>query len=139
VFAQPSNAFVMDFLGSVNVFQGRAQGGLVHLGAFSVPYPDYPHDEPSPATAYIRPHEVDIDRAPHGESSLPARVTRINRSGPVVKISLVELQHDKTVEVELDHQRDHELNLAIEDTVYVFPRHVRVFLPGGPVLTSLGV
>lgn len=137
VFAQPSNAFVMDFLGSVNVFQGRAQGGRVHLGAFALPYPDYPHDEPSPATAYIRPHEVDIDRAPHGDGSLAARVTRINRSGPVVKISLVELEGHKTVEVELDHQRDRELNLAAEDTVYVFPRHIRVFLPGGPPLAAV--
>src|ERR1700722_9889069 len=32
VFEQPANAFVMDFLGHVNVFRGRVQNGVAHLG-----------------------------------------------------------------------------------------------------------
>jgi sulfate/thiosulfate transport system ATP-binding protein len=129
VFAQPANAFVMDFLGSVNVFHGRAQAGRVQAGAFELPYPDYPYERPAPATAYIRPHEVDIDRQPHGDGSIQARVARINRSGPIVKLSLLETTRQTLVEAELDHGRDAELRLTPGETVYVFPRHVRVFLP----------
>ncbi len=45
VFEHPANAFVMDFLGNVNVFHGRVQNGRAHLGAMEVDYPDYPHQE----------------------------------------------------------------------------------------------
>src|SRR6202041_1472591 len=33
VFEHPANAFVMDFLGNVNVFHGRVQGGVAQLGS----------------------------------------------------------------------------------------------------------
>src|SRR5205807_9103319 len=45
VFDRPANAFVMDFLGNVNVFHGRVRNGRAHLGGATVDYPDYPHDE----------------------------------------------------------------------------------------------
>ncbi|MBV9469827.1 MAG: sulfate/molybdate ABC transporter ATP-binding protein [Abitibacteriaceae bacterium] len=129
VFAQPANAFVMDFLGSVNVFHGRVQNGRVQLGSLEVPYPAYPHDDPRPATAYIRPHEVDVDRQPHGASSLQARVERINRTGSLVKVALLDNERNLPVDVELDHERDKELALTVNDTVYVYPKQIRVFIP----------
>src|SRR5213076_986121 len=39
VFDHPANPFVMDFLGNVNVFHGRAQDGKVLLGNMEVEYP----------------------------------------------------------------------------------------------------
>src|SRR5438445_8380122 len=53
VFEHPANAFVMDFLGNVNVFHGRVEGGRALLGSFEMPYPDY-HGESKPVTAYVR-------------------------------------------------------------------------------------
>ncbi len=38
VFAHPANAFVMDFLGNVNVFHGRTEDGRLRAGGFEVPY-----------------------------------------------------------------------------------------------------
>ena len=129
VFAEPANAFVMDFLGSVNVFHGRAQNGRVQVGSLDVPYPAYPHDDPRPATAYIRPHEVEIDRQPNGATSFQATVERINRTGSLVKITLLERADNLPVDVELDHERDKELGLVVNDTVYVHPKQIRVFIP----------
>jgi sulfate transport system ATP-binding protein len=132
VFANPSTAFVMDFLGSVNVFHGRVQDGFATVGDIQVPFPDYTHSEPQSATVFIRPHELDIDREPHGENSLSARVLRINRSGSLAKIALQSVD-GKTVDVELDHERVRYLNLGVDENVWVYPRQVRIFLHGNDV------
>ena len=60
VFEHPANPFVMDFLGNVNVFNGRVQNGRALLGPLVVDYPEYPHAEPREATVYFRPHELEI-------------------------------------------------------------------------------
>src|SRR5688572_6677852 len=56
VFEQPANAFVMDFLGNVNVFHGRIEQGRAVAPGLEVAYPDYPHDEARDAAVYVRPH-----------------------------------------------------------------------------------
>src|SRR5258707_10279959 len=66
VFDHPANPFVMDFLGNVNVFHGRAQDGKVLLGNLEVAYPQYPHAESRDVVGYVRPHELDINRLPNG-------------------------------------------------------------------------
>ncbi len=137
VFAHPANAFVTDFLGHVNVFHGRLQGGRAHIevpgGAASFGV-ELPLTTPAPSeadgeaiTAYIRPHEVDIDRDSHGMDSMFAVVTRINRSGPMVKIALVAQEGQLPLDVELPHERDAELELVMGDRVWVYPRQIRVF------------
>src|SRR5580692_806344 len=71
VFERPANAFVMDFLGNVNVFHGRVQDGKMLLAGLEMAYPDCPRGESRAATAYVRPHELDIERHPVNGSSLP--------------------------------------------------------------------
>jgi sulfate transport system ATP-binding protein len=139
VFANPANAFVTDFLGHVNVFHGRLHGGRAHIqvpggdASFDVALPPAPlADGPAEAegeaiTAYIRPHEVDIDRDSHGSDSMFAVVTRINRSGPMVKVALVAQEGQLPLDVELPHERDIELGLVSGDRVWVYPRQIRVF------------
>ncbi|MBW3636467.1 MAG: sulfate/molybdate ABC transporter ATP-binding protein [Armatimonadetes bacterium] len=133
VFAHPANAFVTDFLGHVNVFHGRIQNGRAHIGtvempmSFDVPAPEDHAEEGAEVTAYIRPHEVDIDRVSHGSDSMFAIVTRVNRSGSTVKIALVAQEGQLPLDVELPHERDAELGLVVNDRVWVYPRQVRVF------------
>jgi sulfate transport system ATP-binding protein len=133
VFANPANAFVTDFLGNVNVFHGRIQGGRAHIGtvelpvSFDMPAPENGADEGEEVTAYIRPHEVDIDRVSHGPDSMFAIVTRVNRSGSTVKVALVAQEGQLPLDVELPHERDAELGLVVNDRVWVYPRQVRVF------------
>src|SRR4028118_2128275 len=114
----------MDFLGGVNIFHGRVENGQAHLGELTIPYPEYSNGRSLPATAYVRTHELDIDRAPRGDESIQARVIRVNRTGASVKLGLTAQNRD--VSAELDHQRYSELGLKTGDTVYLFPRHVRV-------------
>jgi sulfate transport system ATP-binding protein len=138
VFAHPANSFVTDFLGHVNVFHGRLRDGRAHIqvpggdASFNVTLPETSLDTPiegedEAITAYIRPHEVDIDRDSHGSDSMFAVVTRINRSGPMVKVALVAQEGQLPLDVELPHERDAELNLVSGDRVWVYPRQIRVF------------
>jgi sulfate/thiosulfate transport system ATP-binding protein len=129
VFEDPANPFVMDFLGNVNVFHGRVQNGRAVLGGLSLDYPEYPHDESRPATVYMRPHELDIERSVNGAPSLPALVERVHAAGPVAKIGLSAREGGADIQVELSPERYSELALQPGETVYVLPKRVRVFVP----------
>jgi sulfate transport system ATP-binding protein len=129
VFEHPANAFVMDFLGNVNVFHGRIHNGQAHLGSLAVDCPPLPHAEDGPATLYVRPHELEIKHAPNGAPSIKARVERVNPAGAVARVSLRSLEFGIDLHVDVTPERRDELGLKCGDTVYVSPRRVRVFVP----------
>jgi sulfate transport system ATP-binding protein len=129
VFEHPANSFVMDFLGNVNVFHGRVQRGRALLGAVEVDYPDYPHDEASPATGYVRPHELEIETAANGTPSFKARVVHVNAAGAMARVQLEEAESGDVIHVEISPDRSAELDLQAGGTVYLSPRRVRVFIP----------
>jgi sulfate transport system ATP-binding protein len=130
VFEHPKNEFVMDFLGNVNVFPGRVQDGVAHMGGdLSVAWPDYPHAQSRPASVYVRPHELDIHRVDNGTAGLPARVVHVNPAGSVTRVELEDLDNRRSVHVELSPGRHAELKLSAGETVLVAPRRVRVFVP----------
>src|SRR5205814_48031 len=134
VFDHPENPFVMDFLGNVNVFHGRAQDGKVHLGNLEVEYPQYPHAESRDIVGYVRPHELDINREPNGKAGLPAKILQINPAGSVAKVRVVSDEFGLALNVDLTLERYSELQLTAGETVYVVPRRVRVFLPDDYVI-----
>lgn len=127
VFEHPANAFVMDFLGNVNVFHGRVRNGRAHFGTMELPCPEYPHEEERSAAVYIRPHELEIDRRPNGDGSLPARVQHVNAAGSVVKVQVLVRDSEQDLSVEISRDRLAELTLKSGDEVFVFPRRARVF------------
>lgn len=129
VFDHPATPFVMDFLGNVNVFHGRVESGMAMLGALNVAYPEYPHAESRKATAYVRPHELDIDRIPFGASNIEARVTQLNPAGSVAKVRVFSEQFGLALNVDLNMERYSQLGLSTGDLVYVAARRVRVFMP----------
>ncbi len=131
VFEHPANAFVMDFLGNVNVFHGRVQGGRALLGNLELDYPDYHHPEPRPAVAYIRPHELDIHFAPAGRPGWQARVLHVNPAGAVVRVRLSAADLADEIRVDLSAGRYAELALRAGDRVYLSPRQLRVFVSDG--------
>lgn len=128
IFHNPASEFVMDFLGNVNVFRGRIEGGQAVLGGMRVDVADTNGQTSGPANVYVRPHELEIDRARATETSLQAQVLRINPAGSWAKIALtcadgIELQ------VDLPYERFRELNLQTGESVFVTARRARVFVP----------
>jgi sulfate transport system ATP-binding protein len=129
IFDRPANAFVMDFLGNVNVFHGRAQHGIATLGGLRVQWPDYPDAEERPAVGYVRPHELDIERSVPDGPSLRARVVHVNSAGAVARVQLQPLEGEAAVHVEISPTRLVELGLQTGETVHVAARKVHVFVP----------
>ncbi len=129
VFEHPANAFVMDFLGNVNVFHGRVQDGVATLGGLEVQWPSYPHSEPREARGYVRPHELDIVRSPYGVPAVPARVVHVNSAGAVTRVRLRTSDADELMHVEVSQIRSAELDLHVGEVVFLAPRKVRVFTP----------
>ncbi|MEX0586900.1 MAG: sulfate/molybdate ABC transporter ATP-binding protein [Pirellulales bacterium] len=133
VFHQPASEFVMEFLGQVNVFHGRIQDGRAVVGDVAFDAAGYTRAagdgaEGQTATVYVRPHEIDIERAPNGTPALAARVTRINPAGSVARIGLL-TEDGNDIHVDLSLERFAELDLKIGEQVFVAPKRVRVFMP----------
>ena len=128
VFDHPANAFVMDFLGNVNVFQGRAKDGLANLGGLQIAYP---HGDGHEVKGYVRPHEVDIELHKNGRPSLGAKVVHINPAGSVVRVQLLAEEYGVFINVELNRVRYSELALKTGQKVFASPRQVRLFGPEG--------
>ena len=128
IFEQPASPFVLDFLGNVNVFEGRVEGDRALLRGLDVEYRDQKHASSKPAKAYARPHELEIDRIPHGGSCLKARVVRSTRAGAVVRVDLHAEEFGMSVVVEVGEERWSHLGVDRGDAVYVYPKRLRVFV-----------
>jgi sulfate/thiosulfate transport system ATP-binding protein len=127
VFDHPATPFVMDFLGHVNVFHGRMQAGQMHMSGISVDLPEYPHAEAKEATAYVRPHEVELERTPRNGSSLPVRVLHVNPVGAVTRVRVISELFGLALNVDLRPERYAELAIRTGDQLFATPRRVRVF------------
>ena len=108
VFDHPATSFVMGFLGHVNIFHGRVEAGR-------------------PATAYVRPHELDVARAAGGDGGMWATVRHVNAAGAVVKLEL-EREGTTVLRVDLSRERYAALSPQVGERLYVQPRRLRVFV-----------
>ncbi|RIK76798.1 MAG: sulfate ABC transporter ATP-binding protein [Planctomycetota bacterium] len=130
VFHHAKTEFVMEFLGQVNVFRGRVRNGKAVLGELTVDYPQYRDDAERPATAYLRPHELRIERQRNGKPSFAARVTRTHSAGSLARVSL-ETPSGAPVLVDVSLEEFAALGLREGETVYLYPKNARIFVPDG--------
>ncbi|HNQ24916.1 MAG TPA: sulfate ABC transporter ATP-binding protein [Phycisphaerae bacterium] len=130
VFHHPANEFVMNFLGHVNVFHGRVEGGRAILGPMEIDYSGRPHATTVPARGLVRPYDLEIEHHPNGKPGFAATVCHINSAGPRVKIDLT-AESGEAVHVELAHERFRALALEAGQQVFVVPREVNVFVDEG--------
>jgi len=128
VFEHPANAFVMDFLGNVNVFRGSVEGGKALIRPSEAPPPDSDR-VPAGAEVYVRPHELAIEHRRNGEAAIEAKVVHVNPTGSRTKVELRAVEFDQMIMAELTSERYKELGLKAGDVVYVSARRTHVFTP----------
>lgn len=132
LFHNAQTQFVMEFLGQVNMFHGRAVSGFATAGPLRVEFPNYRSDEAAPARVYFRPHDLEVRRRPNGDPSLAATVHRINTAGSLGRVSLTTLDGVPVlVEMTLDELRG--LALREDELVHLYPKQAKVFLDGSAV------
>jgi sulfate transport system ATP-binding protein len=128
VFHRPATQFVMEFLGQVNVFHGRVQGGQAMVGEVPLDGHFFPDKDEGAAVVYMRPHELDIKLSRNGSVSFPATVTRINPAGSVAKVT-TRTAEGQEVLVDLSLDDFHKLELIEGTSVFIYPKKSRVFFP----------
>jgi sulfate transport system ATP-binding protein len=126
VFERPASAFVMNFLGSVNIFHGRVEHGRALLGPLSVDYPEHRAADARPAAGYARPHELEIARA-DGGGGLWAALAAINPAGAIVRLEL-KAEDGTLLQVEVARDRFDSLAPHVGERLYVRPSKLRVFV-----------
>jgi len=126
VFHQPATEFVVKFLGQVNFFHGRLEGGKVHFSTLAWDSPELAGTPAQAARVFIRPHELDVDVSRNGHPALEAVVKRIHAAGPNVRLELVAESGERLC-AEVSQDRYRSLNIRAGSTVYVTPRDIKVF------------
>jgi sulfate transport system ATP-binding protein len=127
VFEQPATSFVMNFLGSVNIFHGRVESGKALLGPLAFDYPDHTENTPHPAAGYARPYELDLLRAEDDGGGLWAELAEVNTTGGTVKLELSD-DEGRLIQVHLSREVYAALAPVVGERLYVKPRNLRVFL-----------
>jgi sulfate transport system ATP-binding protein len=115
VYNHPATPFVYNFLGNVNLFHGRVDGGKTYI-----------HERETGHLVYVRPHLLDIARLPNGGDHFRARIKHINAAGPLVKVEAI-TEWGALVHVEMPQDRFRTLQLLKDESVFVIPRDLKVF------------
>jgi sulfate transport system ATP-binding protein len=128
VWEHPRTPFVLDFLGSVNLFRGRVHRGRLSIGDWEIDVPEHAGTHAAAAVGYVRAHELEVARAGGDDAGLAASILAVRRLGPVVRIEMQRLDTEETFEASLSAERFAELDLHPGETVFARPSRVRVFV-----------
>jgi len=140
VWDHPASPFVYGFLGDVNLFHGRAHEGLVHLQGMQIDAPEHSGAQNAPAFAYVRPHDLDVQRYTPGAEQPRGIVVRLGRAivvGPIARLELIPVGATKAadnaspeslIEAQIPAQQYQEMGFSEGDELVVTPRRARVFL-----------
>lgn len=128
VWLHPANAFVYDFLGNYNSFEGWTMPDGAHRLLASG---ENPPEGVQKVQLFARPHDMEI--SPHrpeaAESAIPAQIVHINPAAPLVTIEL-ESGHPgrgRILEAALPREKFAELSLHRGQTVWLAPRKLKAF------------
>ncbi len=136
VWDHPASPFVYGFLGDVNLFHGRAHEGLLHLDGIALETPEHGQVHHADAFAYVRPHDLAVERYTPGASGIVAELQRAIVVGPIARLELWPENpsqpdgHDPLIEAQMPAERFAALGLKDGDKLVVSPRKARVFLQG---------
>jgi sulfate/thiosulfate transport system ATP-binding protein len=127
VYDHPATPFVVDFLGSVNIFHGRIAAGA-DSGTLEIAAPGNAGGAAESRIGYVRPHEMQLKRERNGDAAaVEATVTAIYKAGPLARVDLRRQDTGESVLAEVPRSVFEELSLKKGDTVFVKPVTVRVF------------
>jgi sulfate/thiosulfate transport system ATP-binding protein len=127
VYNHPASPFVYHFLGNVNLFHSRVRAGRIQIGDIEIEVPEHRGADDAPALAYVRPHDIQLDRVRDG-AVIEAVVRDVRAIGSLVRLELDRIDGDEIIEAEMTRERYNELELRAGEHVFVRPRNLRVFL-----------
>jgi sulfate/thiosulfate transport system ATP-binding protein len=128
VYDHPATPFVVDFLGSVNIFHGRIESGDAEAGTLEIAGPGHGSAVATLGAIYVRPHELELKRERNGDaSSIEATVVQIYRAGPQARVELRRVDTGEAIQAQISRATFQELALKPGEIVFVKPLAVRSF------------
>jgi len=138
VWDHPASPFVVGFLGDVNLFHGRTQGGEMQIGAdhqaVRLLTPEHSHVQDAKALAYVRPHDLDVQRyLPGHQGGIVARLARSISVGPIARLELEPsedsgLDPATVIEAQMVARSFADQQFKEGELLVVTPRQARVFV-----------
>jgi sulfate transport system ATP-binding protein len=137
VWDHPASPFVYGFLGDVNLFHGRAHEGEVQIGAAQqgvrIDSPEHRGAQDAKALAYVRPHDLEVQRYTPGAAGIAARLVRAIVIGPIARLELIRVEasdpgDNDIIEAQMTAQQFGALGLKEGETALLTPRKARVFV-----------
>ena len=113
IYDHPASAFVMSFIGPVNV-----------LPSSSRMFQDNGFDSANPEI-FLRPHDVVIETT-ENSATVPARISRLIHLGWEIQVELT-LDDGQVVNANLTRERFDSLNLQPQQRVFVKPKDAKSF------------
>lgn len=126
LYRLPENAFVTEFLGETDAFEGRIEKGAWHYNGYSWPLDASRRWQEQTATAYIRPHEWQVSPE---RKMFDARIDHIHISGALTHLTLTpqNAPDRKAVHVSFASTEAAALGLQTGQTLPLAPKQVYVF------------
>ncbi len=113
IYDHPASAFVMSFIGPVNVLPSSSQ--IFQSNGFDSANPEI----------FLRPHDILVETKPNG-ATVAARVNRVIHLGWEIQAELI-LEDGQVVTANLTRERFDELKLEPQQLVYVKPKEAKAF------------
>lgn len=113
VYDNPASAFVMSFIGPVNVLPSTSR--MFQANGFDSPHPE----------VFLRPQDIVVETTSE-TASVSARVSRIIHLGWEIQAELT-LDDGQVVTAHLTRDRFNELNLKPQQRVFVRPKDAKAF------------
>jgi len=132
VYDEPATAFVCGFLGHMNLFHGRVQGGTLQSGSMRFALPGVASTNDATGTAYVRPHDIQIEpcepqRRPAQASELRVSLHRARALGPLAQLELTREDTQEIIEVVMPSQEFDRLRARGCQHFIARPQRARVF------------
>ena len=119
VYHNPASAFVINFLGNVNLFHARIEDGKLMNSSNKTNF-----DSAQGMTKiYVRPHELIVSRSELSLNSIRTTITFINPAGAVVKIE-GKSDDGQLVQAEISQEEYGRLKLTRNEEIYLTPKNI---------------
>ena len=135
VWEHPANPFVYGFLGDVNRFHGQTRNGQFQVDGLQMEVPGASGAQNGAAIAYVRPHELQVQREADSASGsgIRARLARAVVVGPVARLELDPSPYSQAAgdgpffEAHISADWFREMRFIEGETLLLHPRRARVF------------
>ncbi|HEY9279563.1 MAG TPA: sulfate ABC transporter ATP-binding protein [Eoetvoesiella sp.] len=128
VYNHPASPFVYGFLGNVNLFRGRIHQGFLEAGSTSFAAPDHAEAQDEQGVAYVRPHDIEIDRYTPGAEGIVAQLLHAHAIGPLAQLELERDDNHELIEAVISNEQFSRLQLKAGEKLLVKPKRLQVFV-----------